>query len=422
MAGIGPGTMTVGVREGAADQTAESQLDLKVWPGHHGIFTEDSRSGDVCGWFGPPDDERDRGPDMAEPTPPPPLQLYRPLTSTDLSAMQAQGVSAATHYGVPRQDKQANQDFACAAAWVDGETGVHLRFAAVADGVSNKTLWAGRGARIAGLTAYQVARDWGGRLFGPDASPQTDAAFLHDLTTALRAAFHADRTVLQTSKTYDKEWREDIYRSVMRREEFWYNTTLLFTVATATDVFSVAAGDGAIVYLPQSGETQVFTKSGASMLVTSWVSLVVSEAMFRTERQGASVADGMIALMTDGADRTFQLRAADRANADYRVALTERTAREVVEALCAAPDVDHDNLSVALIDPLQDKPNAQPTSRRLGRQDVAKANKSGGRFWLTVALLALLILSAVGAVVVGLFGLNTILSMLTHVGFVWTNL
>lgn len=59
---------------------------------------------------------------------------------------------AATYFGPP-QEKASNEDFALSAI-IRATDGTFYSFAAVADGVSTRTFWAARAARLSCLTAY----------------------------------------------------------------------------------------------------------------------------------------------------------------------------------------------------------------------------------------------------------------------------
>jgi hypothetical protein len=313
-----------------------------VWPGYHGAFIGRSPNS-ASSWFSANDGDYV----LQQPA----LALPRGLTQDDLDAFSADSVDAATHFGIVGQDKKSNQDFACAAAWDADDR--RLRFAAVADGVSTKTFWAARGARIAALAAYMRARADGARLLD---AMHDDAAFevaretfIANLSQDLRVALEADRAVLE--KLTDPEWSDSIFARFRSRIDWWHQTTLLFALADDTGWIAFVAGDGALIAAGPDG-ARIVCNSPDTLRIERFVSHDVSPAMFLCERSAPGEVPRELMVMTDGPDRTIQVRASRNGRdlgAAYNADLRSDALKTTLQRLAASEDVDRDNLSLAVI-------------------------------------------------------------------------
>ncbi|PWC82493.1 hypothetical protein TSH100_23625 [Azospirillum sp. TSH100] len=282
----------------------------------------------------------------------PPLHLQ--LTDEEVADLRRDpgaAAAAATWYGPADQDKTSNQDFALTARLCVG--GKDFLFAAVADGVSTRTFWAARTARIACLVAFRVIRD---RMRTAPIFSEADLADMRrGLASALRVELEADRRHLLAENVIPAGWSVEVFRRHLDRSEHWYNSTLLLAVLSQEKGFLLFAGDGGINVVKKAAgvpaEVRVPLASTEALAISSFVSLAVSEADF----QAAWLSDiGTLSrvdviLASDGVDRTLQRRHPEAKHPDYRCLDLASSAaiRKEMLVLAGGPDRELDNYSLA---------------------------------------------------------------------------
>ena len=228
------------------------------------------------------------------------------IQDTGLSA----GVLAATDIG-PALDKASNQDFALAATIRLPHGDAVYQFAAVADGVTSRTLWPERSARLAVFAAWRAARRHLelGRGFSHDDFEK----FRQSLVDTIRAALERDMAMLSApeyAKVVPAGWAPDTYEQFKSRRDLWYNSTLLVALVGAEAGFVATCGDGGLVVRKRVGDetkSTVLVHSTDDLSVTGVVSLSSDALQFRQTRI-ALPTDSSIELVmsTDGVDRSLR--------------------------------------------------------------------------------------------------------------------
>ncbi|MDO8608849.1 MAG: protein phosphatase 2C domain-containing protein [Phaeospirillum sp.] len=295
----------------------------------------------------------------------PPLGLV--LTDQEVGWIRATGAGAiaATWYGPEEQAKSSNQDFALSARLRDN-AGKECVFAAVADGVTTKTFWAARTARLACLAALRVTA---AALADGGVRSDTDLARLRGaLAQSLRSAMNQDRLVLAAARTMPEGWSPEIYSRNMENGAYWYNSTLLLSLLGDSGGFVMFAGDGGIHVAKRAGG--VFAapvrplKTDAGLEISSFVSLSVTEADFRAARLSdiQSLDCVEVVLATDGVDRTLQVGGGFD-DYDTLNLSSPTSALAELKRLGMAPKREVDNYSIAR---LTWPPSAAPMGARRG--------------------------------------------------------
>jgi hypothetical protein len=237
----------------------------------------------------------------------------------------AAGALAATDIGPDEQDKPSNQDFALAATFrLDADDAPTVyQFAAVADGVTTRTLWPERSARLAVFAAWRVARRHveAHRGFSHEAFER----FRDDLVQEIRAVLEADMVTLLTAGPsgtglVPPGWAPDTYEQFKDRRELWYNSTLLVCLVGAEAGFIATCGDGGLVVRKtenSESKSVVVVRSVDDLSVSGVVSLGPDALQFRQTRTLLTADTRLeIILSTDGVDRSLR-RDAGRDDAEF---------------------------------------------------------------------------------------------------------
>lgn len=242
--------------------------------------------------------------------PQPPLALT--LSGSDIKYLKAvdghPAATAATCFG-PKQDKSQNEDFALAALFPGTTSSV--AFAAVADGVTEKTFWPERAARLACFVAYQTVRDLISKW--EDSSESISQALQTSLAERLRESFICDHRLLISSATRPLDWKPNLFDKYKDVLDFWYNSTLLVGIINSEKVLTCAAGDGGIMLEHKENHSSPLTKtilleSTDNLKVDEWVSLTRNTRfdIHRIELETATPNAMTLHLVTDGVDRSLQ--------------------------------------------------------------------------------------------------------------------
>lgn len=267
-------------------------------------------------------------------------------------------VVAATFYGPKEQEKSGNEDFALAATIKDASGGEWL-FSAIADGVSNKTFWAARTARIACLVAYKVVR---GQIHSGKAPQEgTLEELRRKLSDSLRVRLEQDRAdLLELDGLLPNGWQPELYASYMHRTDLWYNSTLLVAVLGPDAGFLLWAGDGGIVLVKNSTgsgpEARTITevmRSTDDSLVSRYVSLAVTEQTFSLANisysgNGTPLKSVEVYLASDGVDRTLR-KNAERLDYQRLNLPSYEVAQQLLVHLATQPGRELDNYSIAYL-------------------------------------------------------------------------
>lgn len=289
------------------------------------------------------------------------IPLLRHFSTDELAELFDQRAVSATAFGPP-QDKAANEDFALSA--IIATEGRSYAFAAVADGVSRRTFWAARTARIAALTAYwSIASELAGHAdLADDTAPQT---IVERMAADIREALLADRAMLTRIGAVPADWSEAVYRRRAADTSMWYRSTLLVAVIGADGGFIAAAGDGGLraIIERRKGWSTTFQETALLKSVEGeplkhFVDDTLSAARFQIYR--INTADGRqathILMASDGIDTTLQKLAPDQIAPDntikesaYRqLPLSSRPqAQAFLSELSRLPETAIDNLSIA---------------------------------------------------------------------------
>lgn len=226
-------------------------------------------------------------------------------------------VLAATDVGPLGQDKASNQDFALAATIRASHRGrtTGYQFAAVADGVTTRTLWPERSARLAVFAAWRAARQH--VEAGRDFSHQSFDLFRDHLIGEIRRCLETDHNILLRAGQIPSGWSEDAYRQFRERGELWYNTTLHVVLVGPEAGFALSCGDGGLVvrkHKNRETKSVVLVRSTDDLSVSGIVSLGPDSMRFRQTRitldQGTSLD---IIVATDGVDRSLRREAGNDA-------------------------------------------------------------------------------------------------------------
>jgi hypothetical protein len=256
---------------------------------------------------------------------------------------------AATSFGPP-QDKLSNEDFALSAV-IQGPECRPWAFATVADGVSIKTFWAARASRLSALAAFRVVSKAVHAGFGCDDQQLNDLR--EKLVRELRETLRRDQEILKESvRLYPQGWDPNLYKSFIKNDTYWYNSTLLVACIGPVEGFLLWAGDGGICVAKTPGRTAqrevtLPLRSTEDMTVDTFVSLGVASDQFRVARISypAGVGKVEVFLASDGVDRTLQR---EFLSYEKLPALTEpSSARNLLQELAARPGGEVDNYSLA---------------------------------------------------------------------------
>lgn len=313
------------------------------YPAYHGILLREQSAGERDVYLPAADDRPVPGSE-------PPLAFAltdeeMAALTRDHSAATLNAAVAATIYGPANQDKQSNEDFAIATV-VDGE----WAFAALADGVTQKTFWAARTARIACLVAFRTFRRFVQSSDGT--TDQSLTSFRTELATALQQALAEEKRHLLERVAVPPRFDADLYRRVRGRDDLWFNSTLLVAALGEYCGFVLWAGDGGIVVKKtyRDGtppEEKVALTSTDDVSLATHVGLGVTPNQFtlrRLDYQNLSCIE--VFLASDGVDRTLQ----QHARTYPRLTLsTGANARAALDTLALLEGAAPDNFSVARI-------------------------------------------------------------------------
>jgi len=355
----------------------------------------------------------------------PPLALQ--LCREEIEEMRDGRLAAASHYGPLVQEKTSNEDFALSA--VIRAHGSEFAFAAVADGVSTRTFWAARTARIACIGAYKAVREL--LLREVDIADDNKHRELADrVAEFIGHALSEDSQMLEASNSVPGGWDRVIYEKHKADKTGWYRSTLLFGVIGANGGVIGLTGDGGVRGLLLEDEKDrepselrvMFSESGRDL--TSYVSQNFSSQdiqLLPLRSKGRRATHVVFA--SDGLDLTLQQYLPNdvqdegrRCHSRYRDLPLEnsRTSLEFLESLSKASSTVRDNLSVARLSWPLPRPNAKWSSWRRenfkrwklsDRQDSGvRAHVAGElnrvverRRWLLPAVLGLAIGSIFGS-------------------------
>jgi hypothetical protein len=272
----------------------------------------------------------------------------------------AAGVVAATDIGPVGQDKESNQDFALAATirvTRNGAPAVY-QFAAVADGVTTRTLWPERSARLAAFAAWRVARKHveDDRNFSHEAFEH----FRDALVREIRNCLEFDIATLLEAKTVPAGWAHDTYAQYRGRPELWYNSTLHVVLVGPEAGFALSCGDGGLVVRKrENGETKsvVLVRSTDDVSVSGIVSLAPNSMRFRQTRISINPGTSVdVVMATDGVDRSLRHDAGndddnfDPYGPEFVSSLAPKTFKGLIDTrLGQIPAREIDNISAAVL-------------------------------------------------------------------------
>lgn len=310
----------------------------------------------------------------------PPLSIK--LTSPEIKALilaEACGQHAASFFGPP-QDKADNEDFALAAA-LSTPSNVPCFMAAVADGVSTRTFWPQRAARLACLGALRVFARHAHNGASTDESAIKTLRI--ELTSTLHHLLSRDRRSLLRRQFVPPDWRPDVYRRHVKKLEYWYNSTLIIAFATPAATILFWTGDGGIAIAKHYHDGPIQNsqplQSTSDLTVTNVVSLT-KRIRFSAGRIAASTELNRITvtLCTDGPDRTRQ-----RANISLEPETLPGSAALLaqLQRMAASPKAEIDNYSAAILSsphsasiPRAAKQTTAVLAKRLTAQNPAPAS------------------------------------------------
>jgi hypothetical protein len=275
----------------------------------------------------------------------------------------AAGAFAATDIGPIGQEKASNQDFALAATiripTARGAARV-FQFAAVADGVTTRTLWPERSARLAVFAAWRVARAHAEANRGFSAAALE--LFRRALVREITAVLENDMALITAAGPHllPGGWTPDAYHRFKDRRELWYNSTLLVALLGDEAGLVASCGDGGVVVRKsENGEAKsvVLVRSLDDLAVSGVVSLGADALQFRQARISMTPATHIeIVMSTDGVDRTLR-RQAGRDDAEYDpygpAFSSARSSASLHQAMTACldgiTDREVDNVSAAVL-------------------------------------------------------------------------
>ena len=299
------------------------------------------------------------------------------LSEADLIALETSGPGqpiAVSCFGPPLQEKACNQDAAMSALLRDTD-GQKYSFIVVADGVTTRTFWPERTARIACLTAYSVMRDY--LKTGPFREEDVDE-FRGQLTTKLREALTQDRERLLSSEVIPLGWDPELYKNYRDRLDLWYNSTLL--VGCLGPSFGVVfwAGDGCVYVRRTGSESEADSaplRSSDDLKISSFVNLA-DETKLSAGIIGYRSCDEVILLLgSDGFDRTVQ-RGNDLPLREFLgTRFFSDQARRALEQLWTTSFAESDNYSLALARwslPVSERSDKRGAVSRSGNPLVSK--------------------------------------------------
>jgi protein phosphatase 2C-like protein len=272
----------------------------------------------------------------------------------------AAGAIAATDIGPVGQDKESNQDFALAATIrvVRGGAPAVYQFAAVADGVTTRTLWPERSARLAAFAAWRVARRHveDNRNFSHEAFD----GFRDALVREIKHCLECDIAMLIEAGTIPAGWARDTYAQCKGRRELWYNSTLHVALVGPDAGFVLSCGDGGLVVRKrENGETKsvVLVRSTDDISVSGIVSLAPNSMRFSQTRIAINPETSVdIIIATDGVDRSLRRDAGnddesfDPYGAEFVSSLAPKTFKGLVDTrLGQIATREIDNISSAVL-------------------------------------------------------------------------
>ena len=172
----------------------------------------------------------------------PPLSLS--LSDDEIREIKDTRLAAATHYGPEVQDKASNEDFALSAV-IQIADGAEYSFAAVADGVSSRTFWSARTARLACIGTYKAVRE----CLTEGIDPGNESKHL-DIATRVAAlvdkALVDDVDTLIVNAAVPGGWDRAIYDKHKTDNAAWYRSTLLFGIIGKNGGVIGITGDGGV--------------------------------------------------------------------------------------------------------------------------------------------------------------------------------
>jgi hypothetical protein len=289
----------------------------------------------------------------------PPLSLL--LSDKELSELTDPRVCAAAHFGPPKQEKESNEDFAIAAI-IGIKDGEEYSFAAVADGVSTRTFWSARTARIACLGAYKAVRKCLRGGLDPG-SEKNHAEVIAQVAASIDEALANDARLLSTNNSVPTGWDSVVYEKHRGDTAAWYRSTLLFGVLGASGGLIGITGDGGVRALLVENRRSysptelriMFAEAGRDL--TSYVGLgfSASDISVIPMRSSERLATHVI-FASDGLDLTLQayypnevLNDGRTCHSRYRDLKLDSSASafELLERLSNKSSTVLDNLSVA---------------------------------------------------------------------------
>jgi hypothetical protein len=288
----------------------------------------------------------------------PPLSLT--LCEDEIRELRDSRLAAAAHYGPAAQEKASNEDFALSA--VIRTEGGEFAFAAVADGVSTRTFWSARAARIACIGTYKAVREC--LLSGMDPADESKHLDIAERVAAfVDQAFTDDCLALTESQSIPNGWDRTIYEKHNGNVSAWYRSTLLFGLIGKNGGVIGITGDGGVRgLLIENGKARepvelrvMFSEAGKDL--SSFVSRGFSKTDIQLlplrsrERQATHVI-----FSSDGLDLTLQRYAPNevedsgrRCRSRYRDLPLDnaQTAFDFLQMLSQDSQTVPDNLSVA---------------------------------------------------------------------------
>jgi hypothetical protein len=257
---------------------------------------------------------------------------------------------AATCFG-PKQDKIHNEDFALAAI-LPGANGP-VAFAAIADGVSLKTFWPERSARLACFVAYKVARTMITKSEYWEHPSLLPKIFQSTLLDELKKSLTQDHRILSETAAVPLDWHPGLFKKYETDLTLWYNTTLLVAMVDSRRCLTSSAGDGGIVLqhwrsLDNLGKVDVLLASTDAMEIDEWVALTrdtkfnIRLLELAESRQDVTT----VYLATDGVDRSLARQQPPRGLANLILASGPQAVSELRE-IWENQEADRDNYSAA---------------------------------------------------------------------------
>ena len=210
-----------------------------------------------------------------------------------------------------KEENKRNEDFALSAA-LRSRDGNLWQFAAIADGVSNRTFWAERASRLACFVAFQtirqavVAED-----FGTTNIETVIVNITEKMKTSIASVLRRDHAIISSVCAYPPEWDPDLYDRLSKRQELWYNSTLVTVVLGPETGFAFWCGDGGlwIERKENDGKRPIARPlySGESSTVENVINMEpgVIEIEPRIINISKETKEIRVILSSDGVDRTI---------------------------------------------------------------------------------------------------------------------